>query len=333
MSFAALARAPRGAERLAFFLDLKPPADDFRADALEGLSRPQKTLRPKYFYDEPGSALFERICATPEYYLTRAELEILRERGSEIAALAGPRAAVIELGAGASVKIRTLLRALEDPALYLALDISREHLLAAASRLAVEYPSLRVGAAHADFTAPLVLPERIYEGAGRRVAFFPGSTIGNFRPPAAVSLLKTIRSLLRRGDLLVIGVDLVKDPKILEGAYNDAGGVTAAFNLNLAARINRDLAGDIDLSKLAHRAVWNAAEHRVEMHLVAREPFVFHVAGRRFTMAAGETIYTEDSYKYDAEGFAKLAGEAGFGRRALWTDARGWFSVQAFGAV
>jgi dimethylhistidine N-methyltransferase len=333
MTFTDLAEAPAGAQSLHAFFDFEPPADDFRSDTLEGLSRRQKTLRPKYFYDARGSALFETICAAPEYYIPAAELEILVENGGAIAALAGPRAAIVELGAGAAVKIRTLLDRLEDPALYLAVDISREHVIAAAAALAADHPKLRIGAAHADFTRPFVFPESIYRGAARRLVFFPGSTIGNFRRTAALGILKTARGLIRRGDLLLIGIDLVKDPRVLEAAYNDAGGVTAAFNLNLLARINRELEGDIDVAQFAHRARWNPEAKRIEMHLVAREDLTYSVAGARFEMTAGETIYTEDSHKYDAEGFRTLAGEAGFTRRALWTDAADRFSVQAFEAV
>jgi dimethylhistidine N-methyltransferase len=332
MTLTDIPEAPAGAQSLYAFLDFEPPADDFRADTLEGLSRRQKTLRPKYFYDERGSELFEAICAAPEYYVPEAELEILAARGEEIAALAGPRAAVVELGAGAAVKIRTLLDRLEDPALYLALDISREHVIAAVAALAADHPGLRVGAAHADFTRPLVLPEAIYRGAARRVVFFPGSTIGNFRRTAALEILKATRGLLRPGDLLLIGVDLVKDPAVLEAAYNDAGGATAAFNLNLLTRINRELDGDIDVDQFVHRAHWNAEARRIEMHLVAREDLTFSVCGARFEMTAGETIYTEDSHKYDADGFQSLAADAAFARRALWTDKAGRFSVQAFEA-
>ncbi len=333
MTYADVANRPRVAERLHVFLDFEPPADDFRADTLEGLSQPQKVMRPKYFYDERGSALFEAICELPEYYPTRTEIEILRSRGDEIAALAGPETAVVELGAGAAVKIRTLLDRLEDPALYLALDISRDHVIAAAADLARAYPRLRVGAAHADFTEPLALPDELYDGARRRMVFFPGSTIGNFRPEAALRILKTARGLLRRGDLLVIGADLVKDKAVLEAAYNDAQGVTAAFNLNLLERMNRELDGDIDPAAFEHRARWNAGDRRVEMHLHARRDVDFTVAGRRFTMVAGESIYTEDSHKYDPAGFKRLCAEAGFERLALWTDRRDLFSVQAFEAA
>ncbi len=333
MTYSDIACRPQAAAKLHVFLDFEPPADDFRADAIAGLSQPQKVMRPKYFYDERGSVLFEEICELPEYYLTRAELQILKARGPEIAALAGPRAAVVELGAGAAVKVRTLLKNLRDPALYLALDISREHVIAAATALAIEHPDVQVGAAHADFTEPLLLPEQLYAGAQRRVVFFPGSTIGNFRPAAALKILKTARRLIRPGDLLVIGVDLVKDPGVLEAAYSDAAGVTAAFNLNLLTRLNRELDGDIDVEAFEHRAHWNAQDRRIEMHLVARRSMSFGVAGRRFVMAGGETIYTEDSHKYDADGFEGLCAHAGFIRRAFWTDDLGQFSVQAFEAA
>lgn len=325
--------ARESAAPLHVFLDFEPPPDDFRADTLDGLSQPQKVMRPKYFYDERGSVLFEAICEAPEYYPTRTELKILTDYGDEIAALAGPRAAIVEPGAGAAVKVRTLLDRLDDPSLYLAMDISREHVIAAAEDLARERPELRVGAAHADFTHPMVLPASIYQGSARRMVFFPGSTIGNFRRPAALAILAAARSLLRRGDLLVIGVDLVKDVDTLEAAYNDAGGVTAAFNLNLLDRINRELEGDVPVDKFEHAAHWNPEQSRIEMHLYATQDVEFTTAGRRFTMSAGESIYTEDSHKYAPETFRRLCAEAGFAPRALWIDEDGLFSVQAFEAA
>lgn len=325
--------APAQADALDFFIDYEPPASDFRADALAGLAQPQKTIPPKYFYDERGSQLFEDICEASEYYVTNAELEVLEARADAIARRAGPRAAVIELGAGAAVKIRTLLDHLEDPALYLPIDISGDHLIAAANDLASDHPDLRVGAVHADFTQELHLPETLYADSEKRIVFFPGSTIGNFEPNAALQLLKTARGLIRPGDLLVIGVDLKKDRAILEAAYDDAGGVTAAFNKNLLNRINAELDGDIGVDAFRHCARWNAEKGRVEMHLVAKRDLAFTVAGRRFTMEAGETIHTENSHKFTVDEFAAIARQAGFAQRDAWTDAAERFSVQVFEAA
>lgn len=301
------------------------PAEGFRADVLAGLAAPRKALSPKYFYDAEGSRLFDRICALPEYYPTRSELEILRARAGAIGALAGPGASLVEFGAGSSVKVRLLLDAMEAPAAYMPIDISGPHMRAAAARLAADYPGLALVPVEADFTLPLVLPP--LAGAGRRVGFFPGSTIGNFTPEAAGHFLAHAAQVLGPGAAFVVGFDLVKPVEVLEAAYNDAEGVTAAFNLNLLTRINRELDGDFDLSRFAHRAAFNAAESRIEMHLESRAAQTVTVAGHSFAFAAGETIHTENSCKFTPASFLALARPAGWQMRDLWTDPAGWFGV------
>lgn len=304
--------------------DLAPEQEDFRDAVWAGLGRPQKTLPCKFFYDAHGSALFDAICELPEYYPTRTELSILRDCADELAALAGPGRVLVEYGSGSSTKVRLLLDAL-SPAAYMALDISREHLLAATAALAHERPALRVLAVCADYTGALRLPE--IPGSAARLGFFPGSTIGNFTPLEAARFLGAMHRQLGPGGALVIGVDLKKDPAILEAAYNDAAGVTAAFNLNLLERINRELDGDFDLAAFAHRAVYNPQAGRVEMHLESTAARHATVAGRRFAFAAGERIHTENSYKYTVAQFQQLATQTGFHPRRVWTDPAGLFSV------
>jgi dimethylhistidine N-methyltransferase len=313
------------------FIDLAPQLESFRDAVLDGLASRPKTLPCKFFYDEAGAALFERICEQPEYYPTRAELEILEDRAGEIAALLGPRCQLVELGSGAGVKVRLLLDRLERPAGYVAIDISRDQLLDASGRLARAYPELEVTALCADYTGDLAVPPPPSGWPERQAGFFPGSTIGNFRPDEAEAFLARWAGVLRRGALrpgcMLVGVDLRKAPAVLDAAYDDASGITAAFNLNLLARINRELEGGFDLGGFAHRALWNATHGRVEMHLVSRRPQLVMVAGRRFGFAAGETIHTENSYKYAIPEFQALARRAGFRPRAAWTDGAGRFSL------
>ncbi len=318
---------------LSFFVDHEPTLGDFRADMVEALSQTPKRTSPKYLYDEAGSALFDAICDAPEYYPTRTEIGILRDVAGAIAEAAGPQAAVIEPGSGSSIKIRLLLDALDRPALYVAQDISREHLLRAAETIAEAYPDLEVGAVCGDFTQPMGLQERHFRDAHRRVIFFPGSTIGNFEPDAARSVLAAARTLARPGDLLVLGADLKKDAARLEAAYDDAAGVTAQFNLNLLTRINRELDGDLDTTAFRHRARYNDGLARVEMHIESLRDQTFHVAGRPFEMTAGETIHTENSYKFDEAGLEALGAAAGFALRRTWTDPQAFFSVSLFDAA
>ena len=305
--------------------DLAPEQEDFRTAVLEGLAKPHKSLPCKFFYDAVGSALFDRICEQPEYYPTRTEIGILTAAAPRIAALAGRGGVLVEYGSGSSGKTRLLLDALA-PEVYMPIDISRQHMLGACHALARDYPALHLLAVCADYTRPLTLP-RQGRGGQRRLAFFPGSSIGNFAPLEALRFLKNVAQQLDPGDGLLIGVDLKKDPAILNAAYNDAAGVTAAFNLNLLARCNRELGADFDLDAFAHRAFYNAAAGRIEMHLDSRRAQTVRVAGQRFAFSAGESIHTENSYKYRVDEFQRLATQAGFAPVQTWTDAAGLFSV------
>lgn len=312
---------------LHFFADYEPPTGDFLSDVIEGLSREQKTLSPKYFYDQKGSALFDEICRAPEYYITRTELELLDTILPEAATFTGAEATVIEWGSGSSWKIRKVLDALDAPAEYIAIDISRDHLIAAAAEIAKQYPTVKVGAICADFLAHIELPEKALVGTGRRLGFLPGSTIGNFEPPVAAKILRRAAALLGSGGALLIGTDLQKDEKTLLAAYNDAGGVTAAFNLNLLDRMKTELRAEIDVRAFEHEAIYCTRNHRIEMHLRATRPTTIRVGGRQFAFERGETIHTENSHKFTVEGFQKIAGEAGFAPRAAWTDEGGLFAL------
>lgn len=306
-------------------------ASDICADVIHGLSGTQKTLPPKLFYDDVGARLFERICTLDEYYLTRSEFSILRERADEIAEFIGPNAALIEYGSGAATKVRFLLDALRDPAAYVPIDISREQLTRVAADLAAAYPSLMVRPVCGDYTRLLPIPD--LNPRARRVAFFPGSTIGNFHPAEAAAFLARIRRTVSWDGALVLGVDRRKDAAVLEAAYDDAGGVTAAFNLNVLRRINCELGADFDLARFRHVAFFNDDASRIEMHLESTTDQTVHVAGRTFEFATGETIWTESSYKYDEDQLATIAGAAGFRVERLWTDAKGLFWVTAMTAV
>ncbi|VTU23105.1 L-histidine N(alpha)-methyltransferase [Variovorax sp. RA8] len=301
------------------------PLSDFGRELFEGLSRSPRAISPKFFYDAAGSQLFDRICELPEYYPTRTEMRILTERAPEIAAQIGPHAEVIEFGAGSLTKVRLLLDALHAPRRYVPIDISGEHLEAAAQRLRTDYPHLGVQPVVADYTMPLVLPAR-GEGMGQRVGFFPGSTLGNFSPEEALAFLQLAQRLLRGGGLL-LGVDLVKDPARLHAAYNDAQGVTAAFNLNLLRRANRELGTDFDLEGFSHAAFYNAPLRRIEMHLASRRAQTVTLDGQRFQFEEGETIHTENSYKFTVDGLRALAVKAGLRPAAVWTDPERLFRV------
>ncbi|HEX2255213.1 MAG TPA: L-histidine N(alpha)-methyltransferase [Afifellaceae bacterium] len=299
--------------------------ETFARTVLEGLRQVPKALPPKLLYDARGSELFDRICELEEYYPTRTELGILRERAAEIGRLAGPGAVLVEFGSGSSLKVRIVLDELPRPAAYIPVDISGDHLEAAAEALRAEYPDLPIVPLAADFTKPLRLPA--VAGDGRRLGFFPGSTIGNFEPPEAEAFLAQARRLLGPGAALLIGVDLKKDEAILNAAYDDADGVTAAFNLNLLARINREAGGDFEPDGFAHRAFYNAGRGRVEMHLASLRDQIVQIAGERIAFSAGETIHTESSYKYAPEELAALFARAGWRALRRWTDAGALFSV------
>ncbi|GAB3246012.1 L-histidine N(alpha)-methyltransferase [Chitinimonas naiadis] len=294
----------------------------FAADLLQGLQARPRRISPKYFYDAAGSGLFELICELPEYYPTRTELAILTRHAAEMAQHIGPNADIVEFGAGASRKIRLLLDALDHPQRFLPVDISGEHLQEAAQRLRGDYPGLTVQPLVGDFTQGVDLPPAV----GRRVGFFPGSSIGNFEPREALQLLQYMAAELVGGGLL-IGVDLVKAPAILHAAYNDAAGVTARFNKNLLARANRELGADFDLDAFHHYACYNPLLQRIEMHLVSAARQSVRICGERIPFAEGDSLHTENSYKYTVAGFQALARNAGFQPEAVWTDAAHGFSV------
>ncbi|MBV9550355.1 MAG: L-histidine N(alpha)-methyltransferase [Alphaproteobacteria bacterium] len=296
-------------------------ASGFAQCLLDGLSRTPKEIPCKYFYDEEGSRLFEAICDLPEYYQTRTETALLARHADEIAALIGPKAEIVEFGAGALKKVRLLLDA-AAPNAYTPIDISGDYLLAVTRALAADYPNLGLRPVVADFTAALCLPP--LPGVRARAGFFPGSTIGNFKPDAAAGLLRRMRAGLNGGSLL-IGVDLVKDPARLHAAYNDAAGITALFNKNLLARANRELEGDFDLDGFDHYAPYNPAARRIEMYLVSRRRQSATVCGHRFDFAQGEAVHTEDSHKYTPDGFAQLAARAGWRVTRQWRDVEGLF--------
>jgi dimethylhistidine N-methyltransferase len=302
-------------------------ACEFLDDVLAGLSRRDKHLPCKHFYDERGSQLFEEICELPEYYPTRCELAILQAHAADMADRLGPGCVLIEFGSGSSRKTRLLLDHLAGPVTYVPVDISRDFLLASANRLAGDYPHVSIVPQCADFARPFRLPASLRPEA-RRVVYFSGSTIGNFGPAEAHRLLRQIARLVGPGGGLLIGVDLKKDRAILEPAYDDAQAVTAAFNLNLLARINRELGADFVLDRFRHRAFYNEPHGRIEMHLVSLESQTVHLAGHCFHLAPGETICTEYSHKYSLVEFASLAQGAGLGVRDVWTDEAGLFSVQ-----
>ncbi len=309
------------------FDDLEPETGDFLSEVLNGLRASPKTLPCKFFYDEKGSKLFDRICELPEYYPTRTETALLEEIGGEVADCIGPHAQIIEYGCGSVRKIRPVVDALDRPAAYVAVDISKEHLLAASSMLATDYPDLEIHAICADFVQPFpVSPPSAYPDA-RRVGFFPGSTLGNFTKDEARALLASAADLFGPGGGMLIGIDLKKDVAILKAAYDDAAGVTAAFNMNLLDRINRELGANFDLDQFEHHVVYNDEIGRIEMHLRSLRDQTVTIDGNAYAFRAGETIHTENSHKYDIEQFQDMARDAGFEPERVWTDADNLFSV------
>ena len=300
-------------------------AGAFAQDLMRALASRPRSISPKYFYDEQGSRLFDRICELPEYYPTRTEVGILTANARNIAAQMGPQAEIVEFGAGSLHKVRLLLDAMERPARYLPIDISGEHLARCVATLQRDYPALDVQPVIADYTQRLLLPAAM-PGAGLRVGFFPGSTIGNFTPDEALHFLQVTGQVLRGGALL-LGADLVKDPAVLHAAYNDAQGVTAAFNLNLLARANRELGTRFVLEHFAHSAFYNAPLQRIEMHLVSRCRQQIAVGGEAYEFEEGETLHTENSHKFTIDGLRALAVRAGFRPGPVWTDKDNLFSV------
>lgn len=307
--------------------DLSPDIEEFRSDVLSGLSRPQKSIPSKYFYDAAGSRLFQEITKLDEYYPTRTELDLLAEAAGELAELIGPGARLIEFGAGSLQKIRVLLKAMRAPEAFVPIDISQEHLVESAMALEREFPEIKIRPVVADFTADLD-PRLLGGVAGqKRIAFFPGSTIGNFSRAEAESFVRRVSRLVGPGGGFLVGVDLKKDEEVLRDAYDDAQGVTAAFNRNLLVRINRELGGDFEPEQFWHRALYNEDEGRVEMHLVSRRPQTVELGNAVIRFRDGETIHTENSYKYSVQEFLDLARRAGFDPGRTWTDPEEMFSI------
>jgi dimethylhistidine N-methyltransferase len=306
------------------FHDFKPAGLSLYEAVIHGLSQAQKSIPPKFFYDARGSALFDEICRQPEYYLPDVERAMLVELAPQIAAHSGRRRVVIEPGAGSAAKVRLLLHHLE-PSAYVPMDISCGYLKQAAQALAADFPALAVHAVCVDYTHALPLPEGL--PAGPRLAFFPGSSLGNFEPAQACEFLRMLCRALGRDGMLLIGVDTKKSSAILDAAYNDAAGVTAAFNLNLLHRIRRELQAEVDPESCTHYAAYNRDAGRIEMHLVSRTDQQVRVDGHSFRFAAGERLHTESSYKYTPREFLDLATEAGFRPRCHWLDPQGLFAL------
>lgn len=307
--------------------DQTPERREELRSLLHGLAQSQKWISSIYFYDAAGSDLFEQITIQPEYYLTRVELATLRTYGADMAAVLGPEAMVIEPGSGAGEKIRLLLHALERPRAYVPIEIARGHLEASARVLAREFPAIEVLPVWADFTRALEIPEPS-RPVRRRVVYFPGSTLGNFEPADAVALLRHFGEMTGANGAVLVGVDCAKQASLIEPAYNDAQGVTAAFNLNMLQHINRRFGADFDLSAFEHLAFYNEAESRVEMHLKSRCDQFVRLGGHEIAFRTGETIHTESSYKYSDARFAELAAEGGFSLVKTWKDPDAMFSVR-----
>lgn len=301
----------------------------FRDEVLAGLSKSPRQLPYKFFYDEHGAQLFRQICELPEYYVTRTEIEILRLHGAEMAAALGPQIELIGLGTGAGTKTKILLEELECPAVYVPIDISKEQLEKSSERFRKMFPNLQILPVAADYLEPfeLPLPRQL---SSRSVVYFPGSTIGNFEPDDASEFLSRLVELVGEGGGLLIGVDLQKDRHVIETAYNDSAGVTAKFNKNLLARINRELGADFDLAHWQHYAIYNPAEGRIEIYLISEADQTVRICDESFEFRAGEKILTEYSYKHTIGGFTMLARQAGFEFQQVWTDDQRWFGVFYF---
>jgi L-histidine Nalpha-methyltransferase len=322
-------RSGAGVVRFYNFLTEGP---SFLDDVLAGLARPQRAIPPKYFYDERGSKLFEAICELPEYYPTRTEMAIMERHIDEMVRLLGADTQLIEFGSGASVKTRLMIER-AAPSLYVPIDISEAQLRSACAELSRRFPWLNINGVVADFTRPLRLPEFIGVPIRRKVVYFPGSTIGNFTPEEAFQFLGRVREMVGPGGMLLIGVDLKKDKRTLDAAYDDSRGVTAEFNLNLLARINRELGGDFQLRRFRHKAFYDEHQGWIEMHLESLYQQIVHVGGQHFEFHAGETIHTEISCKYSVEEFQGLARKARFHPEHVWTDPQHLFAVHAMMAV
>ncbi len=295
-------------------------------EILKGLRKRQKELPTKYFYDARGSKLFDQICELDAYYLTRTEIAILKKHIEEIAELVEPRSVIIEFGSGSSAKTRILLDHLKDVAAYMPVDIASEQLQQTVESLRSEYPEVEIAAVNVDYTKSFELPQ-LSKTASSRLAFFPGSTIGNFYPQEAVTFVDNVGQVVGSGGGFLIGVDLQKDPAVLDRAYNDRESITAAFNLNMLAHINKAVGANFDLDKFSHYAFYNCAEGRIEMHLISASDQTVEIGGNQVFIQAGETILTEVSYKYTLESFAALSAQAGFETRKIWLDSKEYFSL------
>ncbi len=316
-------------QHAAYLTEQDDTPDNELAELINGLRQPLKAISPKYFYDERGSQLFDQITELPEYYLTRTELSIMDRYIGEMASLIGPTASLIEFGSGSSQKIRMLLEHLVDLAAYVPVDISREHLVASADALAADYPDIEVLPVAADFTQPFDLPSPAVMPL-RNIVYFPGSTIGNFSPEAALGLLEVMHHEAGTGGGLLIGIDLRKDRQTLERAYNDASGVTAEFNLNVLNHLNDAFGANFDTGAFRHIAEYNERDGRIEMYLVSEKDQGVSIGGEDFEIAAGERILTEHSHKYALQGFAALTAEVGFRPVKHWTDADERFAICFF---
>jgi L-histidine Nalpha-methyltransferase len=306
-----------------------PESSDFLEDVVAGLSSNPRALPCKYFYDERGAALFQKICELPEYYITRTEIDILDGNRAEIASQLGPNIQLIGLGTGAGTKTRILIEALKNPTVYVPVDISEKQLSESTAIFRKIFPDLEILPVCADYLQPVVLPSPQHKAA-RNVVYFPGSTIGNFGPDEAIEFLRRVANVSQESGGLLIGVDLKKDPGVIESAYNDGAGVTARFNLNLLERVNRDLGADFDLDQWRHRAIYNSNAGRIEMYLISEVDQFVHLAEHKFHFRRGEKITTEYSYKYAPEEFAALAGKAGFEFVRMWSDDARLFGVFYF---
>ncbi|MFQ5470718.1 MAG: L-histidine N(alpha)-methyltransferase [Gammaproteobacteria bacterium] len=312
--------------------DTLPSASEMYAEIVKGLAGEQKSISPKYFYDRSGSRLFDRICGLPEYYATRTEINILESYADEISTLIAEDSLLIELGSGSSEKVRLLLDALK-PITYMPVDISKDYLVSSAQDLAEDYPWLSVHAMCLDYTASMDIQLEPEIETAKKVVFYPGSSIGNFTPEQTHSLLTNINQLLGDGGVLLIGVDLKKEENTLLAAYNDSQGITSQFNKNVLARINRELGADFDIDNYSHQAFYNNEFGRIEMHLVSEADQIVNMGDQRWAISEGESIHTENSYKYTIEEFDRIARRAGFNRLQSWLDDQQLFSVHCFTAI
>ena len=319
---------------LDYFVDIQPKTQiEFYEAVLEGLSLSQKTISPKFFYDERGSKIFDKICNTPEYYVTRTEIALLNNIQEELCTLVEPESAVVEYGCGSSIKIKALLSALPQPSHYIAIDISKTHLISTAKEIASNYNNISVAAICADFMEPINWPERASFESLKRLAFFPGSTIGNLNPSEACQFLKHVRHLVGDEGSFLIGVDMKKDAEIFNRAYNDKEGHTADFNLNLLHRMKKELDADINISEFSHKAFYNEKLGRVEMHLISNTKQGIKINNLEFSFEKGESIHTECSYKYSVMEFSELAKKSGFSVLKNWSDKRNYFGIYLLKAI